>query len=107
MKKKEIVYGLKAIEQKCAENKTCEKCELECYCQYRRVYGSPHLFPDFNNHLVMVKTKGKKLLITDLDDLFNTLNKICCATMFCDECIIKRECEKTCGFTIIPEFWKL
>lgn len=107
MNKNQIIKGLKTIKQKCKEYETCEGCELECYCHHRKVCGSPHLFPTFNNELVMVKDVRGKLLIIDLDKLFNELNRMCCHTMYCDDCVIKRECEKTCGFTIIPEYWKL
>jgi hypothetical protein len=107
MNKNQIIKGLKAIKQKCKEYGSCEGCELECYCQHRRVYGSPHLFPNFNNELVMVKDVHGKLLIIDLDKLFNELNRICSTTNYCQDCVLRRECEKTCGFTIVPERWCL
>ena len=58
-----------------------------------------------NNELVLAKDVRGKLLIIDFDDLFNTLNRICSNTNYCKECRLRRECEKTCGFTIVPEYW--
>lgn len=105
MNKKQIMDGLKAIKQVCKDSEACEGCKLECYCEHRRVTGAPHLYPNFNNELVLVKDVRGKLLIIDFDKLFNELSRICCTTIYCDECVIRRECEKTCGFTIIPEYW--
>lgn len=107
MNKKQIIKGLKAVKQKCKENDCCEHCELECYCQHRRVYGTPQLFPKFNNRLVMYEFKGDMLVLVDLDNLFNALSKVCCNTVYCDDCPINRLCEKTCGFGEAPEAWKL
>ena len=105
MNKKQIITGLKAIKQVCKETESCEDCKLECYCQHRKVYGSPCAYPNFNNELVLVKDVRGKLLTIDFDELFNELNRICRTTIYCDECIIGRVCEKTCCFTIIPEDW--
>lgn len=89
MNNKQIMDGLKAIKQVCKDSVACEGCKLECYCEHRRAYGSPHLFPKFNNELVLVKDVRGKLLLIDFDELFNELNRICSATMYCNECVIR------------------
>ena len=105
MNKKQIIKGLKAIKQICKEKVECDGCELECYCHHREMCSSPHRYPNFNNELVMVKDVRGKLLIIDLDKLFNELKRICSTTMYCDECVIRGVCEKTWGFTISPKYW--
>lgn len=105
MNKKQIIKGLKCIKQVCGEHEECDDCKLECYCQHRKVYGSPYAYPNFNNELVLVKDVSGKLLIIDFDKLFNELSRICSSTNYCKDCVLRRECEKTCGFTIVPEFW--
>ena len=107
MNKKQIIKGLKAIKQVCEEKGECEGCGLEYYCKHRRVYASPHLYPKFNNELVLAKDVRGKVLIIDFDELFNELNRRCCKTMYCEDCSIKRLCGKTCGFTITPEYWPI
>ena len=44
MNKKQIIKGLKCIKQVCGEHEECDDCGLECYCQHRKMYGSPHLY---------------------------------------------------------------
>ena len=105
MNKKQIIKGLKCIKQVCAEHEECEDCKLRCYCDHRKVNGSPHVYPKFNNELILAKDVRGKLLIIDFDELFNTLNRICSSTIYCEDCVLRRECEDTCGFTIIPECW--
>ena len=105
MNKKELIKGLKCIKQVCGEHEECEDCKLRCYCDHRKVYGSPHLYPNFNNELVLAKDVRGKLLIIDFDELFNDLRRTCIVTNYCKDCVLRRECKKTCGFTIVPERW--
>lgn len=107
MKKEDLLESLVAIKKLCNSRKACTKCGLEDYCEHRRVYGTPGQFPHFTNNAVIAIEDNDKIVFYDMDLLFNTLNSICSRTLLCDECILKKECDSTCGFTIIPEYWCL
>ena len=109
MKKSKILTGLKAVKNICSEVQDCKNCGLSGYCEYRKVLGAPHLYPHFCLKTLAFAGSScdDKVVYISLDDLFNGLNEICCRSLYCGDCVIKDTCEKTCGFTIIPEFWKL
>lgn len=107
MKKEDVLEALSAIKKLCKSRKECTKCGLNDYCEHRRVYGAPELFPHFKCNTEIAIDNDRKIVFYDMDLLFNTLNSICSRTLLCDECILKQECDSTCGFTIIPEYWNL
>lgn len=107
MKKENILESLVAIKKLCQSRKECAKCGLSDYCMHRRVYGTPEQFPHFTLNTEIVIDDNSKIVFYGMDVLFNTLNSICSRTLLCDECILKEECDSTCGFAIVPEDWEL
>lgn len=107
MKKEYVLESLAAIKKLCKSRKECTKCGLSEYCKHRMVYGTPELFPHFILNTEIAIDDNGKIVIYDMDELFNTLNLICSRTLLCDECILKKECDSTCGFAIVPEDWDL
>lgn len=107
MIKEDVLETLVAIKKLCKSEKECAKCGLADYCKHRRVYGLPKHFPYFTHNTVISTYDNDKIVFYDIDNLFNTLNSICSTTLLCDGCILQKECESTCGFTIILGFWNL
>ena len=107
MKKENILESLVAVKKLCKSRKECTGCGLADYCKYRMVYGAPEQFPHFTLNTPIVMVDNDKAVFYGMDELFNTLKSICSRTLLCDECILKNECDSTCGFSIIPEYWEL
>ena len=107
MKKDILLEGLTVVKQICEETNHCDDCGLHCYCKHRMIYAAPERFPVFDHKMAVCLAQNGKPVYYNMDMIFNTLNLICSHTQLCDECILKKECDSTCGFTVIPEFWCL
>lgn len=107
MKKETILKALDGVAKLCESKGRCSNCGLESYCKHRVVYGAPERFPHFNSNVEISVEEDGQLVLYDMDELFNTLRSICSHTLLCDECNLNEECASTCGFSTIPEYWKL